>query len=161
MTPIPVHGLFETHLTVANLEASVTFYRDVIGLELAYQLDEPRVAFFWIGARGRSMLGVWETGHAPNLMRLHTAFGCTLEDVLAAPPRLQAAGIAPRGFHGEPVDEPVVIGWMPAAALFFADPDGHLLEYLAMLTEAPRPDLGVVTYALWTAGTAAQRSDES
>jgi lactoylglutathione lyase len=29
--------------------------------------------------------------------------------------------------------EPSVIGWMPAAAVYFRDPDGHLLEYLPML----------------------------
>jgi hypothetical protein len=34
-----------------------------------------------------------------------------------------------------------VIGWMPAAALYFRAPDGHLLEYLAMLEEDPKPDL--------------------
>jgi lactoylglutathione lyase len=48
------------------------------------------------------------------------------------------------------VDEPVVIGWMPAASVFFTDPDGHLLEYLAMLQEAPRPERGVVRYSEWT-----------
>jgi lactoylglutathione lyase len=31
-----------------------------------------------------------------------------------------------------------VIGWMPAAAVYFEEPDGHMLEYLAMLDEAPR-----------------------
>ena len=147
---VPTDGLFETHLTVASLDVSVAFYRDLMGLDLAYRLDERRVAFFWIGGRGRSMLGLWETGSAPNTMRLHTAFTSTLADMLAAPGRLRAAGIAPRGFHGEPVDEPVVIGWMPAASLFFTDPDGHLLEYVAMLPEPPRPEVGVVSYSEWT-----------
>lgn len=143
-------GLFETHLTVASLDVSVPFYRDLIGLELAYRLDDRRVAFFWIGGRGRSMLGLWETGSAPNTMRLHTAFACALPDVIAAPDRLRAAGIVPLGFHGEPVGEPVVIGWMPAASLFFTDPDGHLLEYVAMLSDAPRAEVGVVSYSEWT-----------
>jgi lactoylglutathione lyase len=146
---VPSTGLFETHLTVASLDASVAFYRDLMGLELAYRLDDRRVAFFWIGGRGRSMLGVWETGSVPNTMQLHTAFACSLPDVLAAPDRLRAAGVAPLGFHGEPVDEPVVIGWMPAVSLFFRDPDGHLLEYIAMLSDAPRPDVGVVPYSEW------------
>ena len=147
---VPTDGLFETHLTVASLDDSVAFYRDLVGLELAYRLDERRVAFFWIGGRGRSMLGLWETGSAPNTMRLHTAFACTLADVLTAPAQLSAAGIAPLGFYGEPADEPVVIGWMPAASVFFRDPDGHLLEYVAMLAEAPRPHVGVVSYSEWS-----------
>ena len=102
-----------------------------------------------MGRRGRSMLGVWEAGSAPNTRQLHLAFGCALADVVAAPKRLREMGIEPRGFYGEPVDEPVVIGWMPAAAVFFRDPDGHLLEYLAMLPESPRPEAGVVSYSLW------------
>jgi len=47
--------------------------------------------------------------------------------------------------------EPSVIGWMPAASLFFRDPDGHLLEYLTMLDEDPRPDVGVVSWSEWLA----------
>ena len=47
--------------------------------------------------------------------------------------------------------KPVVIGWMPAASVYFHDPDGHLLEYIAMLPDDPRPDVGVVTWREWTA----------
>jgi lactoylglutathione lyase len=36
---------------------------------------------------------------------------------------------------------------MPAAAVYFRDPDGHELEYLAMLEETPRPDLGIVPWS--------------
>jgi lactoylglutathione lyase len=40
---------------------------------------------------------------------------------------------------------------MPAASVFFHDPDGHLLEYLAMLPHEARPDAGVVPYSEWIA----------
>ena len=40
---------------------------------------------------------------------------------------------------------------LPAAAVFFHDPDGHLLEHLAMLPHQPRPDAGVVPYGEWLA----------
>jgi hypothetical protein len=33
--PVPVHGLFETHLTVSDLDRSRAFHRDVVGLEPA------------------------------------------------------------------------------------------------------------------------------
>jgi lactoylglutathione lyase len=148
---VAVNGLFETHVTVARLEPSIAFYRDVVGLEVASIFEERRVAFFWIGGRGNSMLGVWEAGTAPNVMRLHLAFSCAANDVIAAPAKLRALGVEPLGFDREPVDEPVVLGWMPALSLYFNDPDGHLLEYLAMLPERPRPDLGVVPYSRWKA----------
>lgn len=37
---------------------------------------------------------------------------------------------------------------MPAAVYFF-DPDGHQLEYLAMLPDASRAALGVLPYSDW------------
>jgi hypothetical protein len=40
---------------------------------------------------------------------------------------------------------------MPAAALYFRDPDGNMLEYLTMLDTDPRPELGIVPYSEWTA----------
>lgn len=147
---VPLNGLFESHLTVRDLDTAIAFYRDRLGLELAYRLDARRAAFFWIGGRGQAMLGLWETGSAPNAMRLHLAFTCGVAEVLDAPGRLRAAGIAPLGFDGEPVDEPVVIGWMPAVSLYFRDPDGHLLEYLAMLPDPPDVARGVVPYSAWT-----------
>jgi lactoylglutathione lyase len=146
---VPITGLFETHLTVRRLDTSLEFYRDVVGLELAYRWDDRRVAFFWIGGEGNSMLGLWESGTAPISMHLHTAFRASIEDVLAAADKLRAAGVQPLGPAGEPVDEPVVFGWMPALSIYFTDLDGHLLEYLAMLPDAPRPEVGVMPYSRW------------
>jgi lactoylglutathione lyase len=67
--------------------------------------------------------------------------------VLAAPAALRDRGVEPLSFFEEPADEPSVIGWMPAAAIYFHDPDGHLLEYLAMLDGPPRPELGIVGWS--------------
>jgi lactoylglutathione lyase len=148
---LPPHALFETHLGVHDLERSIRFYRDVVGLEFAFKLPERHVAFFWIGGRGHSMLGLWSGGSSPNTMRLHTAFALDLDAVLASPAVLRAAGVEPLDFHGRPTGGPSVIGWMPAASVFFHDPDGHLLEYLAMLPNEPRPEAGIVPYADWLA----------
>jgi lactoylglutathione lyase len=80
-------------------------------------------------------------------MQLHIAFEMSLPDVLAAPEHLATRGIQPLSFFAEPADEPSVIGWMPAAAVYFRDPDGHLLEYLAMLEGPARPELGIVPWS--------------
>lgn len=156
--PVPVHGLFETHLTVSDLDRSVAFYRDVIGLPLALMLPERDAAFFWIGEAGRAMLGLWAIGSAPIVLALHIAFTTSLENVLDAIDRLGTLGVTPLSFHGNETTEPSVIGWMPAAAVYLRDPDGHLLEYLAMLDEQPRPERGITTWSRWNAGPGARRT---
>jgi hypothetical protein len=80
-------------------------------------------------------------------MQLHIAFTVTLDDLLAAPARLEARGIQPLCFFGQPTTEPWVIGWMPAATLYFRDPEGHMLEYLTMLDEPARREAGVAARA--------------
>jgi len=130
----------------------VAFYREVVGLDPALEVPERGAAFFWIGAPGHSMLGLWSLGSAPLGMSLHVAFATSLDAVVAAPARLRALGVTPRSFSGEETTEPSVIGWMPAASVFFSDPDGHLLEYLAMLDEPPAPERGVIALSAWRAG---------
>ena len=145
-----VGRLFEAHLVVAALDVSIPFYRDRIGLALAHVIADRKAAFFWIGTRGTSMLGLWAGGSAPQKITNHVAFAATLDDVVAAPRALPSAGITPLDFDGNPTDDAVVLGWMPAAAVYFRDPDGHLLEYIAMLDEDPRPEVGVVSWRSWT-----------
>jgi lactoylglutathione lyase len=152
MPPLPeTTGLFETHLSVSDLGRSIGFYRDVVGLPLALELPERGAAFFWVGAPGEAMLGLWSLGSAPMGLSLHVALRASLEDVLGACDALRSAGVEPLSFFATPTSEPSVIGWMPAAAVYFRDPDGHLLEYLAMLPDEPRADLGIVTWSEWRA----------
>ncbi len=82
-------------------------------------------------------------------MGLHLAFAVGLPDLLQAAGKLRASGVIPLDFAGKPTEEPVVLAWMPAAAIYFHDPDGNLLEYISMLPEAPRADLGVVPWSVW------------
>ena len=143
-----VDRVFEAHLAVRNVDVSAAFYRDRLGLELAHRSAE-RAAFFWVGGRGRTMLGLWHAGAAPQHVTSHIAFAMRLSDVLAAPISLERAGITPLDFDGRPTPEPVVLAWMPAAAVYFRDPDGHLLELIAMLDDGPRPERGVVAWKDW------------
>jgi lactoylglutathione lyase len=134
---IPIQNLFETHLTVSDLPRSMTFYADTLGLELAQFLADRKIAFYWIGGRGNSMLGLWQ------------AFRVELADMLNAHDSLRAANVAPLDFDRNPTAEPVVLAWMPATSLYFHDPDGHLLEFLSMLPDSPEPNLGIVSWSAW------------
>lgn len=148
---IPVSALYESHLSVANLERSIAFYRDVVGLELAHRIPERHVAFFWIGGRERSMIGLWSIHSSPVWLRLHIAFSVALDDVIRSVDILKSKGIVPRqGGGGPEITEPVVFPWMPAASVYFDDPDGHSLEYISVLPETPRPDIaGTMKLSDW------------
>jgi lactoylglutathione lyase len=146
---IPIRDLFESHLTVSDLQRSMAFFGDVLGLELAQVFLERKVAFYWIGSRGGSMLGLWEMGSGPQRLSLHIAFRVDIADLLKAPERLRAADVTPLDFAGNPTQEPVVFAWMPAASIFFHDPDGNLLEFISMLPDSPDLKLGVVGWSHW------------
>jgi lactoylglutathione lyase len=146
---IPISDLFEAHLTVIDLDRAIAFYRDKLALELARVFPEQKVAFFWMGGPGKAMLGLWEAVAMPPRLSAHVAFRVSLADLHEAPARLRKAGIIPADLAGRPTGEPVVLTWMPAASVFFSDPDGNLLEFITMLPDAPRPELGVVPWSEW------------
>jgi lactoylglutathione lyase len=123
----------------------------VVGLPVALEVGEREAAFLWVGGRGRSMLGLWGIGSAPLGIELHLALEVEVDALLAAPAALREHGVVPMSFFGAETDEPSVLGWMPAGAIYFRDPDGHLLEYLAMLDQPARPNAGIVAWSEWEA----------
>lgn len=149
---IAARRVFEAHLTVRDLERSMAFYGDVLGLTRAHHVPERAAAFYWVGRPGESMLGLWEGGHGPQRTVSHVAFEAAPADVVGAPAVFRAAGMPPLDLHGRPCEEAVVLAWMPAVAVYVADPDGHLIEYLAMLAGPARPDLGVMPWSAWARG---------
>jgi lactoylglutathione lyase len=150
MAPLAaIRGLFEAHLTVSDLDRSIAFYRYTLGLKLAHVVPERQVAFFWVPSSDKAMLGLWSHGSSPLRMQLHIAFDVALSDVIASVDRLRAAGLTPLSGDGQPTDEPIVLAWMPAASVYFRYPDEHSLEFIAMLPDRPRPELGRVPWSQW------------
>jgi catechol 2,3-dioxygenase-like lactoylglutathione lyase family enzyme len=142
--------LFEAHVQTTDLERARVFYRETLGLEEAYVLDERSVAFYWVGGRGNAMLGVW--GVTPKIWHpSHFAFTIDEARIDATLAGMRAAGVDALDFWGEPTTDPSVHTWMPACGIFFRDPDGNSLELLAMLAGDPRPDLGVIPLSEWYA----------
>ena len=145
--------LYETHLPVADTTVSARFYREVIGLPHAHRDTMRDIVFIWAGEREQGMLGLWgpSTGYGRvdgALAPCHLAFAVRFEQLRVAIRKLAALGIETRGFGGNQTREPSVIGWMPAAQIYFRDPDGHSLEFISLLPEPPIPDFNG-TYAEW------------
>lgn len=142
--------IFETHVKTTDLARAMAFYGGTLGLEEAYHLPERQVAFYWIGPPGNAMLGVWGVSEA-RWHTSHFAFEITEDAIEPAIERLKAAGIRVNDFFGTESDDPSVHAWMPAAGIFFRDPDGNSLEFVAMLPGESRPELGVVPLSVWRA----------
>jgi lactoylglutathione lyase len=144
--------LYETHLPVANTEASRKFYEEVLGLKFGYRDPGRDIVFLFIGEGRRSMLGLWgpTTTYGRELRSCHFAIAITLGELLVVGRRLNELGIETRNFAGQQTTEPSVIGWMPSAQLYFRDPDGHSLEFIAVLDDPPNADF-IGTLSEWQA----------
>jgi lactoylglutathione lyase len=144
-----IKGLYETHLFVSNLEASIIFYRDQLGLEQCYYEEGRRAAFFWIGAPKQAMLGLWEKP-INEIDKRHFAFQCDTDFIVNDSIRfLKERNLKPVNFLKDGNEVPMVFSWMPAISIYFADPDGHSLEFISILDGDAKPDLGVITYDEW------------
>ena len=146
-----IQGLYETHLFVENLERSIDFYSQTLGLQQCRFSDERRIAFFWVGAEKQAMLGLWEKPKEEIDIR-HFAFECDPEWILnESIDFLKSKQVNYWNFLQEDNDQPMVFCWMPAIAIYFNDPDGHDLEFIGTLPGKGRPDeeKRVVTYQEW------------
>jgi lactoylglutathione lyase len=149
--------LYETHIPVADTRISEAFYRDLVGLPLAYRDPTRDIVFLWVDEKDKGMLGLWgptttygKQNGAPRTC--HFAFAVAFEELIGVIDKLKQSGIETVGFGGKPADEPTVIGWMPSAQIYFRDPDGHSLEYIALLADPPdRSFIG--PYSEWKSRT--------
>jgi len=144
-----IKGLFETHIYVEDLERSINFYSNVLGLKQCHYEADRRIAFFWIGKPQEAMLGIWEKPKKEIDVR-HFAFRCEVGDVLNKSVQfLESKNLQPYNFLKSANHDPMVFAWMPAVAIYFNDPDGHALEFIAILDGEARPELGVITHPDW------------
>jgi lactoylglutathione lyase len=144
-----IKGLYETHIQVENLERSIDFYKNVLGLEYCHYEEKRRIAFFWIGKTKEYMLGLWEKPKE-EVQKRHFAFQCDAEDVLnKSVSWLKERNLKPYNFLKDETERPMVFAWMPAIAIYFDDPDGNVLEFIAVLEGKARPELGIISYEEW------------
>ncbi len=129
----PIAGLFETHLNARDLERSMQFYRDVLGLELGCVEPARRLAIHRLGGRGEAMSGLREKP-VDRVQRQHSAFRATLERMRTIRAYLTKRGLAYRNVLVDGTNALNVCGWMPAVSVH---PDD------------PQPEPGVIPWARW------------
>jgi lactoylglutathione lyase len=154
------HGLYEVHLPVTDLDRAVDFYVAKLGFEFGFSRgDGSSALLLYTQADQRWMLGLFRVDAVVHrsAAEYHISFRIAEEQVDRMLPWLHERGIEtvhpPRAPVQGPMSEPIVHGWMPAAAVFFKDPDGHVLEFIADLSDPPRPDFLYRPLSEWRALT--------
>jgi methylmalonyl-CoA/ethylmalonyl-CoA epimerase len=130
---LPIEALGQIALTVSDVERSIAFYRDAVGLPFLFSAG-PTLAFLNLGGV-RLMLSAPEdqfTAGSSTVLYLKVA------DIEVAHSAMRERGVA---F----VDEPHLVAPMPDHDLwmcFFRDPDARML---ALMCEQPKVAVGSTT----------------
>ena len=120
-----VGPLSQVHISVTDLDRSVAFYRDVLGVPMLFRVPGQPMAFFASGDV-RLYLGVPEDPDFTTKVLVYFR----VEDIDAEQARLTGLGVEFRG-------EPRVVHKEGATELWmtgFSDPDGH---HLVLMQERP------------------------
>jgi len=123
--------LLHTMIRVGNLEKSINFYTEILGMELLRQKDYPdgkfTLAFVGYGnEQDHSVIELtynWDT----NTYDLGSGFGhlaIEVDDVYAAAEKIRAQG-------GKIIREPGPMNAGTTIIAFVEDPDGYQIELLA------------------------------
>jgi catechol 2,3-dioxygenase-like lactoylglutathione lyase family enzyme len=127
MSDVKLGQLGQIAMTVKDVDASVKFYRDVLGVPFLFQV--PNMAFFDLDGVRLMITGGEGDGDSHGASTLYFR----VDDLEGAHQALGARGVAL-------VDTPHKIADMPDHELwmcFFRDPDGYLMGLMA---EKPLPE---------------------
>ena len=117
---IPVTGVNELVLEVADLEASEHFYADVLGLPVVDRWPDREA--IWVMAGERTRIGLWKPQvglfGSRGGVHVHFAMHIAEEDYEAAVERLRSLG--------QEVEETEFEG--AGRSAYVKDPDDHLVE---------------------------------
>ena len=117
-----IRGVYEVVVRVSDLARAERFYHEVLGLELGLKYPNRPMSFWRVAGREGMLVLQQDDG---DWQKQHFAFRVDESDLEVAKKRLEAQGVSTRG--------PLHYEWMPAKSLYFADPDGHELEFCAPL----------------------------
>jgi glyoxylase I family protein len=137
--PVPIRQIAEVAIVVTDLDRSVHFYTEVLGLPLWERHPRNATVRLANGFLGLWLPGAWEIPLSANSApirleggaRQHLVFYIESKDADAALANLQRHGVR---YYGPRVNEKGEVH------IDFEDPDGHMLEYWARESFEPLPD---------------------
>lgn len=143
-----VTGLHHASLTVADLDRSLHFYRDLLGVPVREQVDaaaetfsavsgeaagQVRIADLDLGdGRVLELIERGDTGAPPDHAGSHIAF--QVDDIVATHRRLVKAGVKARS-KPQPLGPEAGRHWAGCIVVYLTDPDGATVE-LVQVPEA-------------------------
>jgi catechol 2,3-dioxygenase-like lactoylglutathione lyase family enzyme len=138
--PVPIRQIGEVALVVTDLDRSIRFYTEVLGLPLWDRHPDWAAVRLANGLIGLWLPGAWELPRSENWAairleggaRAHLVFFIELKDADEARANLRHHGVR---YYG-----PRVTDNGDQIHIDFEDPDGHMLEYLAKRSFEPPPD---------------------
>ena len=122
-----------THLKVADLERAITFWRDVMGMDLMQRYGDQVAFMAWGGYHHHIGLNTWESEGGTPPPKHHTG----LFHVALLYPTRQALAIAARRVLQAGIDIYGHADHGVSVALYFDDPDGNGIE---IYWDKPRAD---------------------
>jgi len=118
---LPLKGVYEIAIKVRELARSEAFYKDVLGLQEGLRDDKRNWIFLYVGGNAGMVVLQEDKGDWP---KQHFAFAVSERDLAKAASLLQERGVQ--------VSAPVHHEWMNATSVYFEDPDGNDLEFIAL-----------------------------
>lgn len=119
--PIRIRNLNHVSLQVKDVDKTIAFYRDVVGLPLLPRPDfKFRGAWFQIGGAGQELHLIDGAGAPVSSTSRGDHFAIMVESLDDVEPILKANGVKYTGPHHRPDG---------AKQIFADDPDGHVVEF--------------------------------
>jgi lactoylglutathione lyase len=125
-----IDGLFEVAFKVKNLDLSSKFYQEVLGFKKGLYDEKRRWLFLWVGDNNGMVVLQEDKEHWP---RQHFAFRVKESELSRLKEYLENNDVV--------VEGPVSLDWMNAISVYFADPDGHDLEFCAIRNNNAKDNL--------------------